>query len=505
MALLPLNLDYTDKDFASLRARVFNLIETTFPDWTDREVANFGNILVELFCFVGDVLTFYQDNQAKESRWSDAQLRRSVLALAKMLNYTPEGNAAATADVLITLDRVPVIPVPIEAGRQYETAEVTNRVRFQQLFDVTIPAGLDPPQVFVIVENSEDFEETFTSTSLPTQEFVLTATPYLDDTLVVTALNGAYTQVESFLNSTATDRHYTINVDENGRALMRFGDGTNGEIPSGTIATFYKVGGGSAGNVDKNTITRLVGALTDANGGRVNYTVTNPSEAGGGFDRESIESIKQKGPASTKITDRTVSLDDYEVGAVNVAGVARSLMVTSDQVVGIAENRGFLYIVPDGGGVSTDALKATVENELTVVRPNTITFKFTVEDPAYLTVDVAATVYFTGGASKRGTVTAIEDALAEYFQITNPDGTPNDLVNFGLKYGDDSSLPMSDIFCTVEAVNGVRKIGDRDIDFLLNLVHADVPLQFFEFPVLGTVTITDGDTGEIVLPLEETS
>ena len=50
MALLPLNLDYTDKDFASLRTRLFALIASVFPDWTDREVSNFGNILVEL-CF----------------------------------------------------------------------------------------------------------------------------------------------------------------------------------------------------------------------------------------------------------------------------------------------------------------------------------------------------------------------------------------------------------------------------------------------------------------------
>ncbi len=142
MALLPLNLDYTDKDHASLRARLFNLVGSVFPDWTDREIANFGNILIELFAHVGDVVLFYQDNQAKESRLSDATLRRNVLALAKMLNYIPEGNGAASANVLITLPEVPAISVLLEAGRIYETKEVLNRQSFQQLFDVTIPAGL---------------------------------------------------------------------------------------------------------------------------------------------------------------------------------------------------------------------------------------------------------------------------------------------------------------------------------------------------------------------------
>ena len=501
MALLPLNLDYTDKDFTAWRARAFNLIETTFPDWTDREVANFGNQLVELFAFFMDFLSFYQDNQAKESRLSDAELRRSVLALAKMLNYIPEGNAAAAADLLITLAQVPTTSVVVPAGTVYETAEVTDRLQFQQLFDGTVNAGQDPPQIFVSVENSEDFEESFSSNNLPNQEFLLAGVPFLDATLVLTALNGAYTQVDNFLNSTATDRHYTVDVDENGRALVRFGDGTAGEIPTGTIDTFYKVGGGAAGNVDENTITRIVGGLTDVNGNRVAATVTNPSGASGGQDRETIASIKQQAPPSTKVTDRTVALDDYEIGAVNVAGVARALMVTSDQVVGIPENRGFLYIVPEGGGAPSDTLKASVLTAVTVTRPNTITFKVMVEDPSYLTVDVAATVFFNDGVNKGGIVTAINTALSEYFQISNPDGTPNDLVNFGLKYGSDLSLPMSDLFCVVEGVSGVRKIGTGDIDFLLNLVHDDVLLQFFEFPQLGTITITDGDTGLVVSPV----
>ena len=504
MALLPLNLDYTDKDHASLRARLFNLVGSVFPDWTDREIANFGNILIELFAHVGDVVLFYQDNQAKESRLSDATLRRNVLALAKMLNYIPEGNGAASANVLITLPEVPAISVLLEAGRIYETKEVLNRQSFQQLFDVTIPAGLDPPQIFVLVENSSDVSENFSASGLPGQELVFTRTPFLDGSEVITAGNGGYTQVDSFLGSTSADRHYTLQVDANGRARLRFGSGTSGEIPSGTIGSFYKIGGGADGRVDENTITRIVGTIKDTVGGRVRATATNPDAATGGQDRETISSIKQKAPPSTKITDRTVALDDYELGAENLEGVARSLMITSDQVVGVPENRGFLYIVPEGGGVSTSELKATVQNEMTVVRPKTITFKFTVEDAAYLTVNVSARVFFTTGfneTAKRNAVTGINTVLTDYFQISNSDGTPNELVKFGHKYGADSTLPLSDIFCAVEGTAGVRKLGAGDTHFLLNLVHDDVPLQFFEFPLLGTVDIIDGDTGLPVLPL----
>lgn len=62
MATLPESVDYTDKDFDALRARLIALIKSVFPDWTDFDVASFGNVLVELYAYVGDVLTFYQDN-----------------------------------------------------------------------------------------------------------------------------------------------------------------------------------------------------------------------------------------------------------------------------------------------------------------------------------------------------------------------------------------------------------------------------------------------------------
>lgn len=83
MATLPESVDYTDRDFDARRARLIALIESFFPDWTDFDVASFGNLLVELYAYVGDALTFYQDNLARESRLVTATQRKSVMTLAK--------------------------------------------------------------------------------------------------------------------------------------------------------------------------------------------------------------------------------------------------------------------------------------------------------------------------------------------------------------------------------------------------------------------------------------
>ncbi len=51
--MLPASVDYTDRDFDSLRARLIALVKSVFPDWSDFDVASFGNVLLELFAFVG--------------------------------------------------------------------------------------------------------------------------------------------------------------------------------------------------------------------------------------------------------------------------------------------------------------------------------------------------------------------------------------------------------------------------------------------------------------------
>ena len=505
MPILSAPLDYTDKDYESLRERLINLIRSAFPDWTDFEVANFGTSMIESFAFVGDVLTNYQDNQARESRLSDATLRTNVLALAKMLNYTASTATAATADVLFALDQVPGNDVTIPAGTTVRTRDVTGAVEFQLLLDLTIAAGSDPPQAFGTVENSTTVTgETFQSSGLPNQLIALTATPYIDDSAAISAGDGSYTQVENFLSSTATDRHYTIVVDSDGRASARFGNGVSGSVPSGQISTDYKIGGGAAGNVDANNITLIEGQFFDALGTPVVPQVSNPQKASGGSARETVAQIKQNAPASVRVSDRVVSLEDYVIEAEQVPGVARALMVTSDQLAGLPENRGRLYIVPEGGGAASDLLTAAVLEAVTVTKPNTITFQTTVAAAAYETVDVFATVYFTAQADPTTVASAIRQNLVDLFAIQNTDGTKNALVDFGVNYPTGrsdtqlSEIPLSDVYNVIRDTPGVRKIGDREADFRLNDAHADVLISPTAFPLLGDVGLQDGDSGVVL-------
>lgn len=502
MAVLPENVDYTDKDQDSIRLRLVNLMKSAFTDWTDFNTPTWGNILLESFAHVVDIALFYMDNQAREAFITDVQLRRNAISLAKRLGFVPQGASASTVDVLFTLGEVPSNDVVIPAGTVVKTADVTDAVRFQLLLDLTIPSSTDPPQAFGTVENSEDSQDTFSSSGLANQEVVLNSIPFLDGSALVTAGNGAYMLVDNFLSSDANDRHYTIVVDENDRATLRFGNSVNGEIPTGIITVDYKTGGGGTGNVDVNTVSLIEGSFTDVLSNPVTVTVNNPSAASGGSNRQTVEQIKQLAPEELRVLNRTVSREDYEIGARGVAGVARALMLTSDQAVGsIPENNGFLYVVPDGGGTPSQTLKDDVLTAVTVTKPNTVTFKVSVVDPKYKTIDVNVTVFLEQGRTESSVKSSILQALEDYFAISNDDGTPNTNVDFGYnKKNNDGTpaaeFPLSDLLCLVEGVTGVRKIGDNPSDLTMNGSHSDLTLLLFEFPRLGDVVIVNGETGE---------
>jgi len=500
MPLLGPSTDYTDKDFDALVARIRSLIQTAFPEWTSQRVANFGNTLVYGFGFVGDVLTKYQDNQAAEAFWGRATQRRNLIALGKLITFAPRGNTASIVEVGLTLASPTAGDTVVPAGAIVRTESPTSPVRFRLLADAPAIAASTTGPVLVEAENSETREELFTSTGLPNQSVQLSGTPFLDGTLELSAANGDYEVVEDLLDSGPTDRHVTVSVDQNDRATLRFGNGTAGQIPTGTITATYSVGGGSAGMVDAGKVTRIEGSFVDELGNSVRVLVTNPARSSVALDRMTVEEMRLAGPKSLRVLTRTVAREDYEINALRVPGVARALQLTSDQDPSIPENSGILFVVPVGGGAPSTGLKDAVLEMVTMTYPRTVTFRELVQDPSYLTVNVSTRVYFARGATKATVAADIRARLARAFAIQP---APEDAelavgIDFGyyLREADDTtaSIAWSDVENVVRDTTGVRKVDAGANGLLLNGIRADVPIALRQFPELGTIEIVDADT-----------
>ncbi len=126
MPILSPQSDFTDVDFDALRRRLESLITSVFPEWSDFDTAAFGNILLEMYAFVGDVICYYLDNQARESRLVTATQRKNIIALARMFGYRLHGAVAATAEVGLSLKSPPVADVSIPAGTMVRTKEISD-------------------------------------------------------------------------------------------------------------------------------------------------------------------------------------------------------------------------------------------------------------------------------------------------------------------------------------------------------------------------------------------
>lgn len=523
MALLAPPLDYTDKDFDSIEARLNNLISSVFPNWTDRNVANFGNLLVDMHAFILDVLTKYQDAQARECRWSQATQLKNILAAVQMIGYEPSGITAAQAQISITIapssTGVSLADVTLPAGDTVSTLDAASPITYQLLEALTIPAG--QTTATATVENSETQTDTFSSNGQPNQSFALSQTPYIDASAEVVATDGTYTQVANFLSATPTSTEFTLAVDSTSRATLFFGNGVNGAIPQGTITVTYKTGGGSAGRVDQNQLQKWNDtSITDAVGNAVTVTVNNPLPSSGGLDAQSVGQIQQLAPLSVRVSDRTIAKEDYEIVALTTPGVARALMTTSNEDPGVQENHGILYVVPPGAGAVSTSLVEAIQAGF-VARPYPTCMRLAIQGPFYVVVNVSAVVFRAKGVTQAAARLAIVLSLVSYLADTiatgsvfradgsrwnvnngpNPDaGKSNPLVDFGFNYQDQDGnplglLPFSGLSDAIGTTPGIVKVGAGPADVLLNGLRADVALPRNGFPKLGNVTLIDGSLG----------
>jgi len=93
---------YTDRDFNSFKNSLIEYSKTYFPNtYTDFSPSSPGMMFMEMAAYVGDVLSFYQDNQIQETFTQFANQTSNLYQLAYMMGYKPKVTGAAVADVEI--------------------------------------------------------------------------------------------------------------------------------------------------------------------------------------------------------------------------------------------------------------------------------------------------------------------------------------------------------------------------------------------------------------------
>ena len=152
------DISYLGKDFGQFRKNLIDFTKQYFPnDYTDFNESSPGMLFMEMAAYVGDVLSYYADNNLKESLLEQASERKNIYDLAKALGY----NAKNVIPSYVTLDVFQLVPA-IGSG-------VNNRPDYT--FALSIKSGLRAKQNNGSVEfrtlTEVDFE---TSSSINTTE-----------------------------------------------------------------------------------------------------------------------------------------------------------------------------------------------------------------------------------------------------------------------------------------------------------------------------------------------
>jgi hypothetical protein len=226
------DIKYINRDFSDFRQRLIEYAQTYFPNtYNDFSPSSPGMMFMEQAAYVGDVLSFYLDNQLQETFIQYAQQNNNIYELAYMFGYKPKISTAAQVTVDI-YQQVPSKQVGSEYVPDYDyaltisensTISSQNGVTFliQDKVDFSVSSSQDPTEVSVyqIAGNTPQYfllkkSRNAISSNISTQTFNFT-TPEQFATINLTSNN--FLQILDVIDS---DGNKWYEVDHLGQEMI---------------------------------------------------------------------------------------------------------------------------------------------------------------------------------------------------------------------------------------------------------------------------------------------
>jgi Baseplate J-like protein len=259
------------------------------------------------------------------------------------------------------------------------------------------------------------------------------------------AVTEFWTPRRDLLASADDATEFVVEVENNGRARLRFGDDDHGKRPdSGTqfVAT-YRFGNGVVGNVGAEAIAHIV---STSNG--VFTTLRNPLAAAGGVDPEDIEVVRRDAPQAFRTQERAVTAADYAAAAQRRPDVQRA--AASFRWTGSWHT---VFVTPDRfGGVAVDD---TFEGRLRrhLERFRMAGYDLEVNAPRYVPLDVELHICVKDDYFRADVLQAVRRVLSS---DVLPDGTLGVFHPDNFSFG--QPVYLSRVIAAAQAVEGVDSV-----------------------------------------------
>jgi hypothetical protein len=410
---------------------------------------------------------------ANEMYLDSADVRKNIVSLAKMLGYTPTSAKSPVATIDILVNNATGTSITMAKGTAFTTTVDGTSYQFitNASHTITPSSGVYRFSDISIYEGTlVNFNYTVDSTDVD-QRFIIPSSNADTSTLKVSVQNSVsdtttntYTKATGLTGLTSTSKVYFLQEVEDGKFEISFGDGILGnQLSDGNIIKLEYV---VTNKTDANSASTFT--LSGNVGGFTNVTLTTKSNAQGGAEPQTKESIRYNAPLQYSRQDRAVTTSDYETLVQELYPNAQSVSAWGGEddetpqygVIKIA-------IKAASGSTLTNATKESIKTQLQ--QYNVASVRPEIVDPETTTILLTSTIKYD---EKATTKTA--------------DTLKSNIITTLTNYNTDTLSKFDGVF-RYSKVTGL--IDDTDSSIVSNITTLRIRKNFT--PTLGSSTRYD--------------
>ncbi len=325
-------LEISELDFDGIKSNLKTFLSQQ-DEFTDYDFEGSGmSVLLDVLAYNTHYLGYNANMLANEMYLDSADLRSSVVSLAKQVGYTPTSCTSSTATINVLVNNASGASLTMSRGTKFTTTVDGQSYSFVNNADVSITpvSGVYQFSNLTIYEGSYLNYKYTANTSDIDQRFIIPNDSVDTTTLTVKvqesssdATTNTYTLATGITGLDSTSKVYFLQEVEGGRFEVYFGDGVTGKaIEDGNIVILDYINGNRDAPNGATTFS-----LSGTIGGFSSATITTVSNASGGTGLESITSIKYNAPRDYSAQDRAVTAEDYKTLVKSLYANAQAVQV----------------------------------------------------------------------------------------------------------------------------------------------------------------------------------
>jgi len=408
-------LEVSDFDFDNIKSnlKTFLQSQSEFSDY-NFEGSGFA-VLLDTLAYNTHYLGFNANMLANEMYLDSADIRKNIVSLAKMLNYTPSSVRAPVANLNITVNNATGSTLTLTKGTIFTTSVLGTTYQYITNQDYTI-SPVNGVYNFSSVNVYEGTLVTYRYTvdkNDPDQKFVINSLNADTTTLKVSVQNSStdtttnvYSLAGGFNGVTSASNVYFLQEGEEGKFEIYFGDGVIGSSLSDgniIILEYIVTNRDQSNGASSFTLSTTIGGFSDIS------IVTN-SASQGGTTAESKESIRFNAPLNYAAQNRAVTTTDYETIVKSIYPNALSVSAWGGEndetpVYGVVK----IAIKAKSGSTLTNTTKASI---VTALKPyNVASVRPVIVDPETTSILITSNVKYDSRLTTKTSDTLKSDVI----------------------------------------------------------------------------------------------